>query len=153
MPSCHQCAERHPLLASGGERSEGSADCVSIVPAKHSRYLLPAKHSPYLLPAGLVAIKLVADTGEQSLSILIFAALPVTLLTLLSKSELGQVRRSFLPAPTGAGDAQLPSSSVTCIVNMQLTLEQELLIWSHLFSLTCIDSCCCLASSRKCRSS
>ena len=31
-------------------------------------------------------------TGEQSLSIFVFAALPVTLLTLLSKSDLGKAR-------------------------------------------------------------
>lgn len=41
---------------------------------------------------GLGLIKLVASTGEQSLSIFVFAALPVTLLTLLSKSDLGKVR-------------------------------------------------------------
>ena len=43
------------------------------------------------LTPGLFAIKLVSETGEQGLSILVFAALPVTLLTALSKSELGQV--------------------------------------------------------------
>ena len=32
-----------------------------------------------------------AETGEQSVSIVIFAALPVTLLTALSKSDLGKV--------------------------------------------------------------
>lgn len=41
---------------------------------------------------GLGLIKLVASTGEQSLSIFVFAALPVTLLTLLSKSDLGKVQ-------------------------------------------------------------
>ena len=45
----------------------------------------------FYLVAGLVAIKLVSETGEQGVSILVFAALPVTLLTALSKSELGQV--------------------------------------------------------------
>mmetsp|Transcript_27309 Transcript_27309/g.73821 ORF Transcript_27309/g.73821 Transcript_27309/m.73821 type:complete len:399 (+) Transcript_27309:45-1241(+) len=43
----------------------------------------------FYLVAGLVAIKLVSSTGEQSSSILVFAALPVTLLTALSKSPLG----------------------------------------------------------------
>ncbi|KAF5828084.1 chlorophyll a/b-binding protein, partial [Dunaliella salina] len=43
----------------------------------------------FYLVAGLIAIKLVSSTGEQSSSILVFAALPVTLLTALSKSPLG----------------------------------------------------------------
>ncbi|GBF91914.1 chlorophyll a,b-binding protein [Raphidocelis subcapitata] len=44
----------------------------------------------FYLVAGLVAIKLVASTGEQSLSIFLFAAAPITLLTALSKSSLGK---------------------------------------------------------------
>ena len=51
----------------------------------------------FYLVAGLVAIKLVSETGEQGVSILVFAALPVTLLTALSKSELGQVCGEELP--------------------------------------------------------
>jgi light-harvesting complex II chlorophyll a/b binding protein 7 len=47
----------------------------------------------FYLVAGLVAIKLVSSTGEQAGSILVFAALPITALTALSKSSLGkQVR-------------------------------------------------------------
>lgn len=37
-----------------------------------------------------MAIKLVASTGEQASSILVFAAAPLTLLTALSKSSLGK---------------------------------------------------------------
>jgi light-harvesting complex II chlorophyll a/b binding protein 7 len=52
----------------------------------------------FYLVAGLVAIKLVASTGEQSLSIFLFAAAPVTLLTLLSKSDLGKQVQQQLEA-------------------------------------------------------
>lgn len=41
-------------------------------------------------PAGLLTIKLVSSTGEQSTAILLAAAAPVTLLTALSKSSLGK---------------------------------------------------------------
>lgn len=53
--------------------------------------MIPNK-KPHLLvsPTGLVAIKLVASTGEQAGSILLFAAAPITLLTALSKSSLGK---------------------------------------------------------------
>lgn len=43
-----------------------------------------------LSAAGLLTIKLVSSTGEQSSAILIAAAAPVTLLTALSKSSLGK---------------------------------------------------------------
>lgn len=50
----------------------------------------------FYLVAGLAAIKLVASTGEQSTSIFLFAAAPITLLTVLSKSSLGkQVQESL----------------------------------------------------------
>lgn len=39
---------------------------------------------------GLLTIKLVSSTGEQASGILLAAAAPVTLLTALSKSSLGQ---------------------------------------------------------------
>jgi light-harvesting complex II chlorophyll a/b binding protein 7 len=39
---------------------------------------------------GLLTIKLVTSTGEQASGILVAAAAPVTLLTALSKSSLGQ---------------------------------------------------------------
>lgn len=42
------------------------------------------------LATGLLTIKLVSSTGEQASGILIAAALPVTLLTALSKSSLGK---------------------------------------------------------------
>ncbi|MEW5307110.1 MAG: hypothetical protein WDW36_009527 [Sanguina aurantia] len=54
--------------------------------------------------AGAVAIKLVASTGESSASILIFAALPVTALTALSKSSIGKSVQLAL-------EAQLPKLS------------------------------------------
>ncbi|GFH14944.1 chlorophyll a-b binding protein, chloroplastic [Haematococcus lacustris] len=45
---------------------------------------------PLIVAAGLAAIQLVSSTGEQAGSILVFAALPVTALTALSKSQLGK---------------------------------------------------------------
>lgn len=61
----------------------------------------PPHTAPHLAPlpptpasSGLLAIKLVASTGESALPIFLFAAAPITLLTALSKSSLGtQVRR------------------------------------------------------------
>ena len=44
----------------------------------------------FYLAAGIGAIKLVSSTGEQGASTLVFAALPVTALTLLSKSDIGK---------------------------------------------------------------
>eukprot|EP00879_Flechtneria_rotunda_P004588 GHRR01004843.1.p1 GENE.GHRR01004843.1~~GHRR01004843.1.p1 ORF type:complete len:406 (+),score=130.55 GHRR01004843.1:259-1476(+) len=44
----------------------------------------------FYLVAGLLTIKLVSSTGEQATGILIAAAAPVTLLTVLSKSSLGK---------------------------------------------------------------
>jgi light-harvesting complex II chlorophyll a/b binding protein 7 len=52
----------------------------------------------FYLVAGLIAIKLVASTGESAASIFIFAALPVTALTALSKSSLGKEVQAQLEA-------------------------------------------------------
>lgn len=68
-----------------------------VITAQHLFILLTCQTyhgsaTPARMLVGLGLIKLVASTGEQSLSIFVFAALPVTLLTLLSKSDLGKVR-------------------------------------------------------------
>ena len=71
---------------------QGSKDDGPLMSTRAAQVAAQVVASPlFYLVAGLVAIKLVSDTGEQGLSILVFAALPVTLLTALSKSELGQV--------------------------------------------------------------
>jgi hypothetical protein len=52
----------------------------------------------FYLAAGLLAIKLVSSTGDSGLATFVFAALPITALTGLSKSSLGkQVGRLQLP--------------------------------------------------------
>ncbi|GAX78304.1 hypothetical protein CEUSTIGMA_g5746.t1 [Chlamydomonas eustigma] len=60
----------------------------------------------FYLVAGFIAIKLVESTGEQSLSIFIFAALPVTLLTALSNSSLGKKVQEQLMAKLPELDAK-----------------------------------------------
>ncbi|KAG2436254.1 hypothetical protein HXX76_006565 [Chlamydomonas incerta] len=52
----------------------------------------------FYLVAGLLAIKLVASTGEDGATIFIFAALPVTALTALSKSSVGKQVQEQLEA-------------------------------------------------------
>lgn len=72
-------------------------------PTRLARLAAEAVASPvFYLIAGLLAVKLVAATGEQAPAILVFAALPVTALTALSKSSLGKAVQASL-------EAQLPS--------------------------------------------
>ncbi|KAG2449203.1 hypothetical protein HYH02_005950 [Chlamydomonas schloesseri] len=52
----------------------------------------------FYLVAGLLAIKLVASTGEDGATIFIFAALPITALTALSKSSVGKQVQEQLEA-------------------------------------------------------
>jgi light-harvesting complex II chlorophyll a/b binding protein 7 len=64
-----------------------------------ARLAAEAVASPiFYLFAGLVAVKLVASTGEQAPAILAFAALPVTALTALSRSPLGAAVQASLEA-------------------------------------------------------
>jgi hypothetical protein len=66
-------ADGVPAAASAMSCEQGAIDHRGLAPA-----------------AGLIAIKLVASTGESAASIFIFAALPITALTALSKSSLGK---------------------------------------------------------------
>ncbi|KAL6754338.1 chlorophyll a/b-binding protein [Haematococcus lacustris] len=66
---------------------------------KSAGWAAQAVASPlFYLVAGLAAIQLVSSTGEQAGSILVFAALPVTALTALSKSQLGKQVQDALAA-------------------------------------------------------
>jgi len=88
-----------------GKEPEGDDDDTTTT--RLARLAAEAVASPvFYLLAGLVAVKLVASTGEQAPAILVFAALPVTLLTALSKSPLGAAVQASLEARLPALEAE-----------------------------------------------
>jgi light-harvesting complex II chlorophyll a/b binding protein 7 len=81
------------------DRDKSSSSSNDTTTTRLARLAAEAVASPvFYLLAGLVAVKLVASTGEQASSVLVFAALPVTLLTALSKSPLGASVQASLEA-------------------------------------------------------
>ncbi len=91
-------SEGGPPQGEPSSRQGGPAPSQETVSTQLARLSAEIVASPlFYVAAGLVAIKLVASTGEQSVSILVFAALPITALTALSKSSLGKQvgERSF----------------------------------------------------------
>eukprot|EP00877_Chromochloris_zofingiensis_P007106 jgi/Chrzof1/2649/Cz11g23240.t1_LHC15[v5.2] len=77
--------------AQSSSDSSGSSQQAGDIATLAAKLAAEVVASPiFYLVAGLVAIKLVASTGEQAGSILLFAAAPITLLTALSKSSLGK---------------------------------------------------------------
>ncbi|GLC41317.1 hypothetical protein PLESTB_001076000 [Pleodorina starrii] len=63
----------------------------------------------FYLVAGLLAIKLVSSTGEDGATIFVFAALPITALTALSKSSVGKQVQQQLEARLPELQAQADS--------------------------------------------
>jgi hypothetical protein len=84
----------------------------------------------FYLVAGLVAIKLVSSTGEQAGSILVFAALPITALTALSKSSLGKQVR-------GGGQEHSVQQTWLLLGSVSMCASALVLVctWKALFSL------------------
>ncbi|PNW87142.1 hypothetical protein CHLRE_02g110750v5 [Chlamydomonas reinhardtii] len=75
------------------------ADAPETLTTRAAKLAAEIVASPiFYLVAGLLAIKLVASTGEDGAAIFIFAALPITALTALSKSSVGKQVQEQLEA-------------------------------------------------------
>ncbi|GIL68272.1 hypothetical protein Vafri_21560 [Volvox africanus] len=82
------------------QKSEpGSGASPETLTTRAAKLVAEVVASPlFYLVAGLVAIKLVGSTGEDGATIFVFAALPITALTALSKSSIGKQVQQQLEA-------------------------------------------------------
>lgn len=90
-PNVNKTSTKQPNRSGGSPLNDGGGSSDDGVLTRLTQLLAEVVASPlFYLVAGLAAVKLVASTGEQSASILAFAAAPIVLLTALSKSSLGK---------------------------------------------------------------
>ncbi|KAG2491962.1 hypothetical protein HYH03_009693 [Edaphochlamys debaryana] len=103
-PSGRTCFSRQTHVAAQSSSRKGTPEPPpepepESLTAKAAQLAAEVVASPlFYLAAGLLAVGLVSQTGENEAAIFIFAALPITALTALSKSDVGKEVQAQLEA-------------------------------------------------------